>query len=256
MKPNLRTFCAVAVFTLYVADASSADVTQPVSGSDQVTSESDGRITIEAERFHRQTHAEKRAWHVTSRERIPSVSPDGDPPHLEAASGGAYIELLPDTRRSHGDKLVQGENFVNTGGTMAVLAYKIRVTEPGRFFVWVRAYSTTSEDNGLHFGIDGSWPQSGARWQTVKKNGWNWDCKQRTERVHTGVPMQLWLDIDKPGEHELLMSMREDGIEVDQIVLAKDIAWRPQGYSESAAAAAQRVPETVTRDGVLTPPSE
>lgn len=160
---------------------------------------------------------------------MPDVKPDGDPPHLEGASGGAYVELLPDTRRSHGDPLVQGENFINQGGRMAVLHYPVRFASPGRFYVWVRACSTTSEDNGLHFGIDGRWPESGARWQTVQKNGWHWDCKQRTETVHTGVPLQLWLDVATAGEHELLMSMREDGIEVDQIVLARDIAWRPEG---------------------------
>lgn len=200
--------------------------------------EKNGVITIEAESFARQTLNEKRSWHITSATATPEVTPDGDPVHLEGASGGAYIELLPDTRRSHDDKLINGENFANTGGTMAVLSYPVKVSAPGRYFIWVRAYSTNSEDNGLHFGIDGEWPESGARWQTVQKDGWNWDCKQRTEKEHTGVPMQLWLDIDKAGDHELLMSMREDGIEVDQIILASSVGFRPAGTKEEAVAAA------------------
>ena len=57
-------------------------------------------ITLEAEKFSAQTRAEKRAWHIFSLEKQPGVTPDGDPPHLEGASGGSYIELLPDTRRS------------------------------------------------------------------------------------------------------------------------------------------------------------
>ena len=195
-------------------------------------------IFIEAESFKSQTLTEKRQWHIFSAQSSPQVSPDGDPVHLEGASGGSYIEILPDTRRSHADKLIQGENFINEGGKMAVLSYKVTFPAAGRYYVWVRAYSTTSEDNGLHFGLNGKWPESGARWQTVQKNGWNWDCKQRTEAVHTGVPMQLWLDVEKAGEHELLMSMREDGIEVDQLALTTDVKWRPDGYKERAAAAA------------------
>lgn len=196
-----------------------------------------GPLTIEAESFLKQTRSDKRAWHVTSASSMPAVSPDGDPAHLEGVSGGAYIELLPDTRRSHDDKLINGENFTNKGGEMAVLSYPIKVETPGRHYIWVRAYSTNSEDNGLHFGLDGEWPESGARWQTLRKDGWNWDCAQRTEKNHAGEPMQLWLDIDKAGDHELLMSMREDGIEVDQIVLSNDADWRPAGWKGAIPAA-------------------
>lgn len=232
MMPYLSQFC---LFLALSSSLAAADLTQPQSPPTAVAAERDGVVRVEAEHFHRQTLTDKRAWHITSAKGVPKIEPDGDPAHLEGASGGAYIELLPDTRRSHDDKLVQGENFINEGGKIAVLAYKFSVAQPGRYYVWVRAYSTTSEDNGLHFGLNGQWPASGARWQTVKKNGWHWDCKQRTEQVHIGVPMQLWLDIAKPGEHELLMSMREDGIEVDQLALARDVKWRPPGYVEVVA---------------------
>jgi len=213
-------------------------------------------ITIEAESFARQTLTEKRAWHITSTTSIPDVSPDGDPPHVEGASGGAYIEVLPDTRRSHDDKLINGENFMNKGGEMAVLSYPIKVETAGRYYIWVRAYSTNSEDNGLHFGLNGQWQESGARWQTVQKDGWNWDCKQRTAEVHTGVPMQLWLDIEKAGDHELQMSMREDGIEVDQVILAKSVDFRPAGAKAAAVVASAATPAAAKKaDGpALVPP--
>lgn len=194
-------------------------------------------LFIEAENFSSQTRAEKRQWHLFSAQSSPQITPDGDPAHLEGASGGAYVEVLPDTRRSHGDPLSHGENFTEVGGAMAVLGYRVNVPAAGRYYVWVRAYSTTSEDNGLHFGLDGKWPESGARWQTVQKNGWHWDCAQRTEKVHTGVPMQLWLDVEKAGAHELLLSMREDGAEVDQLALTTDVNWRPDGLKGSADAA-------------------
>lgn len=173
-------------------------------------------ITIEAESFARQTLDEVRSWEVLKDE--------------EGASGGAYIEALPDTRKTHGDKLIKGENFSDEPGKMAVLEYPIEVPEPGRYYVWARARSTGTEDNGLHFGLDGQWPDSGRRWQTVKKHDWHWDCKQRTQKVHIGVPMQLWLHIETPGKHTLMLSMREDGAEVDQILLAPSKTFRPEGF--------------------------
>ena len=172
-------------------------------------------ITIEAESFTSQTLAGKRRWEIKA--------------ELPDASGGKYIQVLPDTRQSHDDKLVKGENFTDDPGVMAVLEYPFEAKEAGRYFVWARTFSSNAEDNGLHFGLDGAWPESGRRWQTVKKNGWHWDCKQRTAKVHAGVPMQLWLDVESPGKHTLLLSMREDGAAVDEIVLSNDAEWRPAG---------------------------
>ena len=45
------------------------------------------------------------------------------------------MELLPDTRRSHGDKLIPGENFTEERGTMAVLSYRVNVPAAGRYYV-------------------------------------------------------------------------------------------------------------------------
>ena len=78
-------------------------------------------IAVEAESFISQERTEKRRWYVTSKSEAPEVSPDGDPPHFGGASGGAYLEILPDTRRTHDDKLIAGENFSNKPGEMAVL---------------------------------------------------------------------------------------------------------------------------------------
>jgi hypothetical protein len=215
--------------------SSAADLTQPLPTAPPVFEERDGIVTIEAEHFHRQTLADKRAWHITSSPAVPAVKPDADPAHLAGASGGAYVECLPDTRQTHADTLIKGDNFSDEPGRMAVLHYRVRVTTPGRYYVWARVYSTGSEDNGLHFGLDGRWPASGARWQTTRKDGWHWDCRQRTAQVHVGVPMQSWLDIATPGEHELLLSMREDGTEVDQILLARSPAFRPPGVNYAPA---------------------
>jgi hypothetical protein len=200
-----------------------ADLTRPSAGPDLVFEEEDGWVAVEAEHFHRQTRTEVRAWYLTSACHTPAVLPDGDPPHHVGASGGAYLECLPDTRRTHADALVHGENFSNQPGRLAVLHYRIHFNNPGRYYVWVRAYSTGTEDNGLHVGLNGQWPASGQRLQWCDgKDSWRWESRQRTEQEHCGVPHGIYLDIPTAGEHEILFSMREDGFEFDKFLLTID----------------------------------
>ncbi len=52
------------------------------------------------------------------------------------ASGGAYIKSLPDTRVTHEDKLIKGENFTDEPGTMAVLEYAIGSRKRVRYYIW------------------------------------------------------------------------------------------------------------------------
>ncbi|MDA1230771.1 MAG: DUF5060 domain-containing protein [Planctomycetota bacterium] len=224
--------------------AQAADFTLPIVSDSVVFDETDGMLAIEAEHFFKQTLTNQRAWHITSSMESPAVTPDGDDAHVGGAAGGAYIEALPDTRRTHDDKLTNGENFSNVPGKMAVLHYKAHFNTPGRYFVWARSYSTGPEDNGLHFGLDGEWPESGQRWQTVAKNGWNWDSKQRTEKVHTGVPFQLFLDIETAGLHELNIAMREDGFELDRFVLTtKKEHGKPTGLGPDVKLKSGTLPE-------------
>jgi hypothetical protein len=87
--------------------------------------------------------------------------------------------------------------------------------------VWVRAYATGTEDNGIHVGIDGTWPESGQRMQFPGgMRHWQWESKQRTEEVHTGVPELIFLQVDSPGLHTVSFSMREDGFEFDKWVMS------------------------------------
>jgi hypothetical protein len=182
-----------------------------------VPAERGGLLHVEAEAFDRQSLTDVRQW-----VRISSGA------HAAQAGGGAYVEVQPDTRATHDDKLIPGENFSNEPGLMAVLEYDVEIATPGRYYVWVRAYSTGPEDNGIHVGLDGKWPESGQRMQWCEgKNVWTWASKQRTAEEHCGVPGLIFLDIAKPGLHTIAFSMREDGFEMDAWELAKDPDYRP-----------------------------
>ena len=222
---SVRVFPNVIVVlittTLFVAFSHNVvlgqDLSKPVTTEETIFHEKDGMVAVEAEHFFKQTLVDKRAFHLTSKDNTPKASSDGDPPHVGGASNGAYIEILPDTRRNHGEKLIPGENFSNEPGKLAVVHYKVNITTPGRYYVWVRAHSTGSEDNGLHVGINGEWPATGQRLQwCVGKQTWHWESKQRTQKVHCGVPHLIYLDIEKPGLHTVHFSMREDGFEFDK----------------------------------------
>ena len=105
----------------------------------------------------------------------------------------------------------------------------------------MRTCCTGTEDNGLHVGLDGDWPASGARLQFTGKHGqWQWDSRQRTNKVHTGVLGQIWLDVDKPGLHTIMFSMREDGFEFDRFMLTKQQNAMESKNSEPGPAASPR----------------
>ncbi|MEM8912151.1 MAG: hypothetical protein AAGC97_10320 [Planctomycetota bacterium] len=208
----------------------------------------DGAIAIEAEQFAHQSADDVRQWHILQfGQGLPDLPGAGkaesyvmsDSSAAKQASQSAFIRILPDTRRTHDDKLIRGENFSPDPGKMAIVDYQVDFPRPGRYFVWARAFSTGSEDNGLHVGLNGAWPASGQRMQWCKgKNQWTWNCAQRTNEQHCGVPMQVFLDVAEPGIHTISISMREDGFSLDQLLLVDDETYRPESSMTTATIAA------------------
>lgn len=186
--------------------------------------ERDGYLRVEAEDYERQHSDAVRKWHLVSAKEQPAKNlVDPDESHHATASGQAYLEALPDTRVTHQDKLIKGTNFSNVPGKMAILDYPVSFTNPGRYYVWVRAFSSGAEDNGIHVGLNGEWPESGQRMQWCEgKNKWTWESKQRTKAVHCGEPELIYLDIPSAGIHTISFSLREDGFEFDAFVLSQE----------------------------------
>lgn len=188
--------------------------------------EQGGLVVVEAENYAKQSKQDVRKWYKTTVSQTPDIQPDPDGNHAEGASGGAYLELLPDTRKNHSQKLIHNENFTEDPGRIGVLYYPVYFNTPGKYYVWARVCPTGSEDNGLHVGLDGEWPASGRRMQWISQNSeWHWDSKQRTQEVHTGVPYLIYLDVKNSGLHTIMFSMREDGFEMDKWLMStnKDI---------------------------------
>ncbi len=227
MKAFLRLLALFVVTNAIFLKAEAQ--TDPLVSENVVFAEENGMVSVEAEYFYKQSKTDVRQWYRHSKTELPNAGRDEDGAHCYGASNNSYLEILPDTRITHDDVLTAGENFSNEPGKMALLHYKVHIANPGRYYVWVRAYSTGSEDNGLHVGLNGEWPENGARLQWCEgKQSWRWESKQRTEEVHCGEPYLIYLDIDKPGEHEILFSMREDGFEFDKFLMTTDREYIPE----------------------------
>ena len=200
--------------------------------TERVFEEVDGLVAVEAEHFaENDDNGTPRAWHVTSASMTPGITPDPDEPHVDGASGGAYVEGLPDTRVTHDDPLVSGESFFNTAGAGPTLTYRVFFNTPGTYYVWGRALTTGTEDNGAHVGIDDDWPSSGTRMQWCGSRGsWLWHNAQRDSGGSAcGVDGTITIDVPAAGEHRVRISMREDGFELDKLVLTTDAGYRPMG---------------------------
>ena len=200
----------------------------PIVSEKLIFEEKDGLVAVEAEYFYKQTKSEIRSWYRTSKNELSKVGRDDDDQHCFGASNNSYLEILPDERVSHGDPLEVGKNFTDEAGTMAIIHYKVKINNPGRYYVWGRVLSTGGEDNGVHVGLNGQWPDSGQRMQWCDGRGyWTWASKQRTKEEHCGIIHGIYLDIEKAGIQDIQFSMREDGFELDKFILTKDINYVP-----------------------------
>lgn len=241
----IRTVLATLLFAGFVSTQAQHEAkSKPIAPTNLVFEEVDGLVAVEAEHFFKQTKTGKRAWYLTTAKTQARFQDDADGPHVTGASGGAYLESLPDTRHHHGHKLINGENFSNTPGVLAVLHYKVHFNRPGRYYVWVRAHSTGSEDNGIHVGLDGEWPASGQRMQwCTGKHTWHWESKQRTQKNHCGEPYKIYLDIKQAGLHEIAFSQREDGFEFDKFILTTNREFaRPEGVGPRSRVKSGKAP--------------
>lgn len=211
------------------------EIGQPPSGGSgkwiAVVERLDIGILVEAENFQSQRLDEVRSWCRSA------DCPEGW--NREGAED--YIALVPDTRKSHDDKLVRGENFSGQPGKMAIVSYDVDFPSAGRWYLWVRVHALGSEDNGIHAGLNGEWPESGARVQYCEGRGrWHWDSRQRTPDQHCGVPGGLWLDVPSAGTQTVEFSMREDGFVFDAFYLTRS-PYMPEllkSANDSAMAAA------------------
>jgi len=155
----------------------------------------------------------------------PQTEDDPAPNPSDLAIGNAYLEVLPDIRVTHADPTSPPVAFWSNPGIGPTLEYEVDFPEAGRYHVHVRALSTGTEDNGIYVGLNDDWPASGLRLQfCTAGQGWRWSSRQRDSGNNgpCGVEKTIWLDVENPGINTVKFSAREDGFEIDHIMLIKD----------------------------------
>lgn len=162
--------------------------------------------------------------------------PDGN--HSDSASGGQYLEVLPDYRVTHEDAFHPDGSLWNAFQGPELTYSSIDFPEAGRYYVHLRAYSTGSEDNGAHIGLAGDFPPQARRMQWCGgKHKWTWSSAQRDSGGNgsCGLEKTVYIDIPNPGSHEINIQAREDGFELDRVVFIKDLSGNTRVCSPNGA---------------------
>ena len=102
------------------------------------------------------------------------------------------------------------------------LDYDITFAEAGTYRLWVRTSAPGSTDDSFHAGLDGTGytNSSGYGMGNIVGN-WGW-----SDEANSGQNVDLV--VSTPGKHTLNIWMREDGIQIDKIVVSLDPT-EPQG---------------------------
>lgn len=100
--------------------------------------------------------------------------------------------------------------------------YDINFSQTGTYYVWVRTYSPTFEDNSYHTALDSIITGSSDKMTYDTYNQWGWT--NQTMDGHAAT-----FDVPSTGVHTLHLWMREDGVRVDRILLTKNSSYVPSG---------------------------
>lgn len=165
-----------------------------------------GLVSIEAEHFSTNIARGLHSWAAATNEA--------------GYSGDGYMEALPnaDTNWATGW-------FVTNAPQMA---YRVRFATNGTHYVWVRGRAPGSGDATVHVGLDGM-PVSGTDNISGFSPSWGWS-KQTLDGQAAN------LNLAAVGDHTLDVWMRQDGFEIDKIILTRDSGYAPSGAGTNESA--------------------
>ena len=123
------------------------------------------------------------------------------------------------------------------------LDFRVRFDQAGTYYVWVRGNAGGSTaDNSCHVGLDGR-EVSAATVQFDDLEGWTWSSTRKAGGRAT-------LAVDGLGERTVNVWMREDGFQIDKLVLT-----RSSSYSPASVAGGLGPAESAREDTVPPPPT-
>ena len=193
---------------------------------ENIHNEESGFLLVEADEFYQKTKSDIRKWYLVSSYYSTEIMKDSRKIlHTGDASGEKYIEILPNPNH-----LINREGSLDKEpGKLAVLHYKVKITNPGRYYIWTKAYTTGNEDNSINVGVNGYWPEYGRNLSWCDgKNSWYWESKQGAEVDSCVNKERIYIEVDKPGIHDVQFSTRNDGFKMDQWIMTQDELFNPR----------------------------
>jgi len=202
-----HTYAAPGFYTvtLTITDAlgNSDDQTQTIEVEDPnavgAYLEQDGLLVIEAEHFEENVTRNGQTWTEATT--------------FTGYEGTGAMAALPDNGQIYTTDYGANSPYMN------LLA---DFTNTGTFYVWVRVRAVSS-GNTLHVGLNNIETSSAEGLESNNFSDWEWI---RTRKSDGG---DATLFIDSPGEHNITIWIREDGIHFDRIVLTTDAGFVPTG---------------------------
>jgi predicted TIM-barrel fold metal-dependent hydrolase len=166
-----------------------------------VARESGGRLTLEAEEFSQAIDRGPQRWtRATDRSGF---------------SGRGYVRA--------GDQ--PGVVFAPgaLAGAAPELRYRIWISTPGTYVVFVRGMTTDAKSATIHVGLDNEERRLTDRVGAFSSDGWGWahDAHEYNPAIRSDDPNLAVLNIPNVGPHILNLWMSESGVMVDKIVLVR-----------------------------------
>ncbi len=155
-----------------------------------------------------------------------TVSVEAEHPALLTSGTGAYLgkswRVSADAGGgSSSSKYLEVADGGQSGNTPATprADYEIDFIDSGDWYVWVRLKGPDASGDSIHLGLNGTalTGSTGLGGNT----GWSW------VNAVSGTPLKI--TIGTPGPHTLNLWMREDGVQVDKILLTRSASDIPTG---------------------------
>lgn len=176
----------------------------PPNGECFVVSNTD-QVSIEAEDFSRANPGTGNAA-STSWTEITEAN----------ASGGKAIQAGPN------QGLWTGLNLYGPS-----VEYDIDFPQTGLYYVYVRSQGPTANDDSYHIGLNGSGLSNKSAYGMGGSGPWAWQNLANDDE-------QMQLNIQSAGKHTLNIWVREDGVQIDKIVIKKT-SGAPSGKGPNAS---------------------
>lgn len=145
----------------------------------------------------------------------------------ETASGNKKVQCFPDLSKDKTGVITE-YGIHDTRKDAPKLDYRIHFNTPGVYYIWARSQSYDHYGNSFHLGMNGEPVTSSDNIECLGENNtWIWDNDTKDKTPAT-------IEIKKAGPVTINIWPREDGIQIDKLVLTLDSVYQPANEGPEA----------------------